>query len=170
MAGRWGKHRTQELASWNFIWDKWLEDIARYVAGCMQCPKSKADRHSRQTKLVPMPPGERPFEKIAMDFVGELPESETFNTFLVVTDRFTKVQHYIPSKTTWTAEVVADSYINEIWKLYGLPRYITSDCGPQFAPKFLLELNQKHNINLRLSTPYHLQTDGLSKCAVQTRK
>ena len=93
MAGYWGRHQTQELVSLNFIWDKWLEDVARYVAGCVKCQKSKADRHSRQTKLVPMPLGERPFEEMAIDFVGDLPESEGFNTILVVTDRFTKVQH-----------------------------------------------------------------------------
>ena len=110
-----------------------------------------------------MATGERPFEEIAMDFVRELPESDGLNAILVVTDRFTKVQHYIPAKTTWTAEDVADSYINHIWKLYGLPRHITSDRGPQFVSKFLKELNQKLNINLRLSTAYQLQTDGLSK-------
>ena len=72
--------------------------MARYVAGCVKCQKSKVDRYSRQTKLLPMPTGERPFEEIVVDFVGELPESEGFNTILVVTDRFTKVQHYIPAK------------------------------------------------------------------------
>ena len=61
-----------------------------------------------------MPTGERPFEEIEMDFVGELPESEGFNTILVVTDPFTKVQDYIPAKTTWTAEDVAHSYMNDI--------------------------------------------------------
>ena len=137
VAGHWGKHRTQELVSWTFIWDKWLEDVARYVAGCVKYQMSKADRHSRQTKLVPMPTGERPFEEIAMDFVVELLESEGFNAILDVTDRFTKVQHYIPAKTSWTAEDVADSYINDIWKLYGLPRHITSDRCSQFALKFL---------------------------------
>src|SRR5258706_4900792 len=125
VAGHWGGHRTQELISHNFTWNKWSEDVAKYVAGCIKCQKSKADRHSRQTKLVPMPMGERPFEEIAMDFVGELPESEGFNAILVVTDRFTKVQHYIPAKTTWTASDVADAYINDIWRLYGLPRHIT---------------------------------------------
>ena len=80
----------------------------------MKCQKSKVDRHSRQTKLVPMPTGERPFEEMAMDFIGELPESEGFNAILVVTDRFTKVQHYILAKTTWTTEDVANSYINDI--------------------------------------------------------
>ena len=51
------------------------------------------------TKLVPMLTGERPFEEIAMDFIGELLESEGCNAILVITDRFTKVQHYMPAKT-----------------------------------------------------------------------
>ena len=47
-----------------------------------------------------MPTGERTSEEIAMDFVGELPESEAFNAILVITDRFIKIQHHIPAKTT----------------------------------------------------------------------
>jgi len=117
VASHWGRHRMQELVSRNFVWYKWQEDVAKYVGGCIGCQKSKADRHSRQTKLVPMPIGERPFEEIAMGFVGELLESEGFNAILVVTDRFTKVQHYIPAKTTWTAADIADFYVNEIWRL-----------------------------------------------------
>ena len=100
VAGHWGRHRTQELVSRNFICNKWLEDVARYVAGGIKYQNSKADRYSRQTKLLPMPTGERPFKEIAMDFVGELPESQGFNAIPVVTGQFTKVQHYIPAKTT----------------------------------------------------------------------
>ena len=136
----------------------------------MKCQKSEADRHSRQTKLVPMLIGERPFKEIAIDFVGELLESEVFNAILVVTDWFIKVQYYIPAKTTWTAGDVADSYVKDIWKLYSLPIHITSDRGPQFPSEFLKEMNRKLNINLRLSTAYLLQTDGLHKQAVPTLK
>ena len=113
--------------------------------------------------MVPMPTGELPFEEIAMDFVGELPESEGFNAILVITDWFTKVQHYIPARTTWTAADLTNVYIREIWRLYGLSIHITSDCGPQFASKFLKELYKKFVIILRLSTAYHPQTDGLSE-------
>ena len=170
VAGHWRRHRTQELVSRNFTWHRWSEDVANYVAGCIKCQKSKADGHSRQAKLVPMPTGERPFEEIGMNFVGEFPESEAFNAILLVTDRFTRVQHYRPGKTTWTAADVANAYINEIWRLHGLPRYITSDRGPQFAYKFYEELNRKRNINLRLSTAYHPKTDGLRERAVLTLK
>ena len=58
--------------------------------------------------------GERRFKDIAMDFVGELPESKGFNAILVVMNRFTKVQHYMAAKTSWIAEDIADSYINDI--------------------------------------------------------
>ena len=71
VAGHCGRHRTHELVSRNFTWHRWSEDVANYVAGCIKCQKSNADRHSRQTKLVPIPRGELPFEKIAMDFVAE---------------------------------------------------------------------------------------------------
>ena len=91
--------------------------------------------------MVPIPTGERPFKQIAMDFVGELAESEGFNAILVVTDRLTKVQYYLPAKITRTAADVANAYINESWRLHGLPRQIMSNRGPQFASKFYQELN-----------------------------
>ena len=111
-----------------------------------------------------------PFEEIAMDFVGELPESEGYNAILVVTDRFTKMQLYIPAKTTWTSKDVANAYLCEAWKHFGLPRHVTSDRGPQFASAFTKALNKKLDIGLRLSTAHHLQTDGLSERAIQTLK
>ena len=91
-----------------------MEDMAKYIAGYSQCQKAKADRHSKKTKLVPMPTGERPWEEIAMDFVGELPESDGYNAILVITDRFTKMQHYIPVKTSWTSKDVVNAYLCDV--------------------------------------------------------
>ena len=136
----------------------------------MPCQKAKADRHAKSTKLSQMPTGSQPWQEIAMDFVGELPESEGYNAILVVTDRFTKAQRYIPTKTSWTAAEVADAYIFEIYRHFGMPAAVTSDRGPQFASAFLRELTKKLNIWLRLSTAHHPQTDGLSEHAIQTLK
>jgi len=65
---------------------------------------------------------------------------------------------------------LANVYINEIWRLYGFPRHITSDRGPQYASKIIKELNKKLGIILRLSTAYHPETDRLNERAVQTLK
>ena len=105
-----------------------------------------------------------------MDFVGELPESDGFNAILVVTDRFTKMQRYLPARTTWTAEDVANIYITDIWRHYGLPTATTSDRGPQFARAFLQALNKALDVRLRLFTAHHPQTDGLSERAIQSLK
>ena len=102
--------------------------------------------------------------------MGELPESQGYNAISVKTDQFTKVQYYIPESTSWTAADVANAYICYIWKLYGLPRHITSDHRPQFASLFAKESNKKLDIGLCLSTPYHTQKDGLSEWAIQTVK
>ena len=67
-----------------------------------------------------MPTEECSFEEIAMDFIGELPHSEGFNASLVIIDQFTKVQHHILAKRTWTLENIVDSYINYIRRLFGL--------------------------------------------------
>ena len=70
VTGHWGKHRTQELVSRDFTWERCREDITEYVASCPKCQKSMFDRHSRQTKLIPMPTSTKPWEKIALDFIG----------------------------------------------------------------------------------------------------
>ena len=117
-----------------------------------------------------MPAEECPFEAIAMDLVDKLSESEEFNEILVIMNRFTKVQPYIPAKTTWTAADIANVYVNEIWRLYGLLRHIASHYGTQFSFKFPKERNKKLGIILRLSTAHHPQSDRLSEEAVQTMK
>ena len=170
IAGHWGRHRTQELVSRNFWWDKCQEDITTYMAGCQRCQLAKADRHSKAKKLLPMPTEVRPWEEIAMDFMGELPESDGWNAILVITDRFTKMQRYIPAKTTWTAEDIANVYITDVWRHYGLPWSVTSDRGPQFASASLQAWNKALDIQLRLSTAHHPQTDGLSERAIQSLK
>jgi len=80
------------------MWDKWQEDVVKYVAGYAKCQKAKAEKYSRQIILVPMPIEERPFKEVALDFIGELPESEAFDVIPIITDRFTKIHYYIPAK------------------------------------------------------------------------
>ena len=91
-----------------------------------------------------------------MDFVGELPESNSYNAILVITDRFTKMQHYIPTKTSQTSEDMANSYLYDIQRLYQLPKHITSDRECEFTSAFSRALNDKLGIRLQLSTIYHL--------------
>ena len=62
--------------------------------------------------------------------------------------------------TNISSEEIAKIYRNNIWKLYGIPRKILSDRGPQFALKFMEELTKALGTKRQLSTVYHPQTDS----------
>lgn len=62
--------------------------------------------------------------------------------------------------STVTSEGLARLYRDNVWKLHGLLKKVISDRGPQFASKFMMDLNCILGITMALSTAYHPQTDG----------
>jgi len=59
-----------------------------------------------------------------------------------------------------SSEGIAKIYRNKIWKLYGVPRNILSNRGPQFTSKFMEEFTKVLRTKRQLSIAYHPQTDG----------
>jgi len=92
--------------------------------------------------------------------IGLLSQSKNNDAILVVVDRLIKMIQIIPTSVVITSKEVAELYKNNIWKLYGIPRKIILDRGPQFASKFMGELCKCLGIQRALSTAYHPQTDG----------
>jgi hypothetical protein len=66
----------------------------------------------------------------------------------------------IPTTTEITALRLAELYRDNIWKMHGLPRRITSNRGPQFAVELMKSLCAMLGTKQNLSTTYHPQTDG----------
>ena len=62
--------------------------------------------------------------------------------------------------TELTSTELVTIYRDQIWKLHGLPKKITSDRGPQFALQLMKELCTALGIQRNMSTAYHPQTDG----------
>ena len=60
-------------------------------------------------------------------------------------------------------EGIAKIYRDDIWKLYGVPRNILSNRGPQFASKFIEEFTKALETKRQLLITYHSQTDGQTK-------
>jgi len=59
-----------------------------------------------------------------------------------------------------SSEGITKIYRDKIWKLYGIPRKILSNRGPQFALKFMEKLTKALRTKRQLLTVYHPQTDG----------
>ena len=68
--------------------------------------------------------------------------------------------HFIPTNTTITALRAAKLFLQNVWKLYGLPRSNVSDHSLQFIAEFTRELYRLLGITLSTTTAYHPQADG----------
>ena len=103
-----------------------------------------------------------------MDFVTGLPKTnKQHDSAWIVIDRLTKSAHFLPVKTSYTADQYADIYIQEIVRLHGIPKTIVSDRGSVFTSRFWRSLQQAMGTKLSLSTAFHPQTDGQSERTIQ---
>ena len=95
-----------------------------------------------------------------MDFIVGLPESNGYNTILVIVDRLSKMAHYILTTEKVTSEQVARLFFDKVFKHHVNPNSIISDQGTQFTSKFSKALCSLIGINQGLSISFHPQTDG----------
>ncbi|XP_049350416.1 uncharacterized protein LOC125815057 [Solanum verrucosum] len=62
-----------------------------------------------------------------MDFSDGLPKSHSSEVIPIVVDRLNKYGHFLPLKHPYTAQSVAQVFLDTIVKLHGLPDTITND-------------------------------------------
>jgi hypothetical protein len=78
----------------------------------------------------------------------------------VVIDKLTKFGHFIPLKHPFTAASIAQLFMDNVYKLHGMPQVIISDRDKVFVSSFWQRLFKLADTTLNLSSSYHPQTDG----------
>lgn len=159
-AGHGGQWKTVELVTRNYWWPGVTRQVQKYVEGCDLCQRNKNRPTPPAGKLMPNEVPSKPWAHISADFIVKLPETQGYDSILVVVDRFSKMAHFIPTNESTTAKGLAKIFRDNVWKIHGLPESIISDRGAQFAAEFMKELNGILGIMTKLSTAYHPQTDG----------
>lgn len=143
-----------------FAWPNMKQTVQLFVKQCEVCQQAKVE-HIRQPGLLqPLPIPAQAWEIISMDFIEGLPTSDRFNAIMVVIDKFTKYAHFIPIHHPYTAIQIAKIYLDNIYKLHGLPKIMISDRDPVFTSTVWQQLFKLTDTKLIMSSAYHPQTDG----------
>jgi transposase InsO family protein len=134
--------------------------ILQYDQHCSVCLQAKPDKARYPGLLEPLPMSSSAWEIISLDFMEGLPMSGGFYSILVVVNKYSKFAHFLPLWHPFTAASVARVFLDNIYKLHGLPKSLISDRDRVFTSKLWQLLFKLAGVQLHMSSSYHPQTDG----------
>ena len=82
-------------------------------------------------------------------------------------DRLTKSAHFLPVRTYYSLDKLAELYIEEMVRLHGIPVSIISDRDPRFTLRFWGKLQEALGTRLNFNTAFQSHIDGQSKRVIQ---
>ncbi|GMI64735.1 hypothetical protein HRI_000142800 [Hibiscus trionum] len=160
IGGHSGVEVTTRRLSSIFYWKGLRKNVKSLVRECGVCQKNKGDLNHPRGLLQPLPIPETVWTSISMDFIEGLPNSMKKDVILVVVDRLTKYAHFLALSHPYTARDIAQVFLENIFKLHGMPHTIVCDRDKTFMSQFWRELFLRSGTVITPSTAYHPETDG----------
>ncbi|MBW0586421.1 hypothetical protein O181_126136, partial [Austropuccinia psidii MF-1] len=140
LAGHPGQEKTLKLVKQDFRWSGMTQLIKDYVSSCQQCSRNKNIHNKNFGFLKPLPIPNVPCLCLSLDFITQLPLSNSFDSILVIVERFSKMAFFIPTMPSITSLDLAYLFIKNIFSKNGLPSSIVSDRGSLFVSSFWTNL------------------------------
>ena len=134
-------------------------DVKEFIASCSTCQKTRLGQGQAAAALKSTTVQE-PFQIIAVDTIGPLPEDEAGNKYIVcIIDCFSRFVEAIPCKDA-SAKSAAGALL-QVFGRYGAPSEVRSDQGSQFAAAVTQELLEYCGTHSRFTLPYRPQANGM---------
>ena len=150
--------RTFNQIREKYVWHKMRSQIHNLCKTCSVCQQSKITLHTK----APLQKFEKstPFSFIHIDLVGELPQSHNYKYLLTIIDRHTRWFEVIPLQSI-SSSIVIDKIKHHWISRYGVPEILVSDRGTQFTSHDFSSFCQFFGIEVRHTTSYHPQCNGM---------
>jgi transposase InsO family protein len=142
------------------VWKGMKSAVREFVQNCVICQQAKPGRSRSPGLLQPLVVPDAAWQHISMDFVYGLPQSGSVNCILVVVDYFTKYNHFVPLKHPYTAHSMSKLFLNQVYKLHGLPLSIVTDQDRIFTSHLWSTLFELAGVQLSMGSAYHPQSNG----------
>ncbi|CAG2219390.1 unnamed protein product [Mytilus edulis] len=155
-----GIHKTLAKIRQSYYWPGLQNDVRTYINGCDKCAKRKSPQKFKRATMA-LVGANGPMERIATYILGELPETESGNKYiLVVSDYYTKWTESF-AMPNMEAKTVAKIIVEEVIVRIGVPHLIHPDQGRQFESLLFQEMCCILNIKKTRTTPYHPKSDDM---------
>ena len=153
MSAHPGRYRTLAKAQGNYFWRGMYRDVDDFVASCDVCQKKKGDKLRRQGEARAPSVPTYPFETVHMDWITGLPTTaEGYDSILVFVCALSGMVHLQAARTSDTSQVTARHLVNNVVRLYGLPKVIISDRDVRLTSKFWKVFNEILGISKTVRT------------------
>jgi hypothetical protein len=98
--------------------------IHQFVAECDVCKGNKGKTVKSPSTLQPLPIPPAIWWDISMDFIVGLPKSGNKSFIMVVVDLISKYSHFCALQHPFTTSIVAQRFMDEVFKIHGMPHSI----------------------------------------------
>jgi len=166
--------RTEDLIQRRHNISDLKDQINEYITKCNSCCRNKIQRDKRYDRVTQLNTLNAPWESVTMNFITKLSTLKNsawgvkFNSILTIVDRLIKYTMFISFKETTTASVLMYIILQELINNHELSKEFITDRDKLFTSKFWETLTAELEINHKMSTAYHPQTDEQSKQMNQT--
>ena len=101
-------------------------------------------------------PPEWKWESVTMDFMTALPRTPSGHEVVwVIVDRLIKLGHFISLRVGCSLEKLANIYVREVVRLYGVLVEIVSDRDTQIVSRFWQSLHEALGTKLQFITAFY---------------
>ena len=157
--GHLGIKRTVAAIRQRLFWPHCKSDVERWCAAGDICAQIKAGTRFK-AKLKQLPVGDIN-DRIAVDVMGEFPETENGNKYIIVISKYFSKRVVAAATPEQTAQTVAEVLLNQYITIFRVPRQIHTDQGQNFESELIKTLSQLLGVKKTRTTPYRPQSDGL---------
>jgi hypothetical protein len=119
--------KIRKLIMHNIFWKGIIKDIQDYVKACPVCQQAKVVRSKPYGHLKQSSISDCKWSHLTMDYIEQLPESNEYNSILVIVNRVTKQAIFIPCYGTNKVIDLAKYYLKHVFSKHSVPFSITSD-------------------------------------------
>ena len=155
--GHWGKESTLLRLKGNAFWPSQSTDVEKYIAGCIYCAKHAPAQRSHLLQPVVT---SRPFQLMAMDFIGPLKKTSSGNSYILhVMDYFSRFSFTFAYPTANASDVVLA--LTTIFETYTTPSSIYCDRGQHFENQVVKAFLSQYKVLLVLGPSGSSKSFGL---------